>query len=167
MLADIDPFELFDLPRQHNVARELVESRYRELSKAAHPDNVVSESVGERRRAVEQASKINAAYRALRDPVLRAEALVRLAGVDLDSSDPLHGAPHPTQAFLHEMIDLRERLEDGGPAGLPALQAEIEARAERALDAAVAALGAGDVRAAAEHLVARRYFQRFLEETEA
>jgi molecular chaperone HscB len=167
MQADIDPFELFDLPRRHAVARDLVESRYLELSKAAHPDNVVGESLADRRRAVEQASRINAAYRSLRDPVLRAEALVKLAGVDLDSSDPQHGAPHPTQTFLLEMIDLRERLEDAGPAGLPALQAEIEARADAALDAAIAALDAGDSRAAAEHLVARRYFQRFLDEVEA
>lgn len=166
MQADIDPFELFDLPRRHAVARDLVEARYLELSKAAHPDNVAGESVAERRRAVERASRINAAYRILRDPVLRAEVLVKLAGVDLDSSDPQHGAPHPTQAFLLEMIDLRERLEDAGPAGLPALQREIEDRAEAALDAAVAAISGGDTRAAAEHLVARRYFQRFLEEAE-
>ena len=32
---------------------------------------------------------------------------------------------------------------------------------------AVAALDAGDVQAAAEHLVSRRYFQRFMDEAEA
>lgn len=166
MQADIDPFQLFDLPRQHAVSRDLVEDRYRELSAAAHPDRVAAEGPAALRRAVEQASRINAAYRVLRDPVLRAEALVRLAGVDLESSDPLRGAPHPSQAFLLEMIDLRERLGDAGPAALPALRAEVEARADASLDAALAAIADDDVSAAARHLVARRYFQRFLDESE-
>lgn len=167
MSADTDPFALFDLPRRHAVGRDAIEARYLELSRAAHPDNVVGEGTAARRAAVERASAVNAAYRVLRDPVLRAEALVKLGGLDLDSSDPERGAPHPSQAFLLEMIDLRERLEDGGPDGLAALRDEVEARGDAALDAAIAALDAGEVRRAAEHLIARRYFQRFLEETEA
>ena len=42
MQADIDPFELFDLPRRHAVARDLVEVADLGLSKAALPDNVVA-----------------------------------------------------------------------------------------------------------------------------
>lgn len=165
MSAD-DPFALLDLPRRHTLDRAALEERYRELSAAAHPDRVVAEGPAARREAVERASRINAAYRVLRDPVLRAEALVRLGGVDLESTDPERGAPRPSQAFLLEIIDLRERLEEAGPAAA-ALQAEVEARAEAALQAAVAALDDDDVPAAARHLVARRYFQRFLEEADA
>lgn len=168
MQADLDYFQLFDLPRRHGLARDEIEARYRELSRAAHPDNVdAGATAGERRRAVERASEINAAYRALRDPVARAEHLVKLAGIDLDSSDPQLGAPHPTQAFLIEMIELRERLADASPADIPALRDEVERRADAELDAAVAAIDAADIQAAAEHLVARRYFQRFMDEAEA
>jgi molecular chaperone HscB len=167
MSADPDPFALFELPRRHAVDRDALEARYLELSRAAHPDNVVGEDLAARRAAVERASRINAAYRVLRDPVLRAEQLVKLGGIDLDSTDAERGAPHPTQEFLLEMIDLRERLEDGGPEGLLALRDDVEARGDTALDAALAALAAGDVRGAAEHLVARRYFQRFLDETDS
>lgn len=159
-----DPFALFDLPRRHAVARDLVEARYLERSRLAHPDNVVGEDLATRRAAVERASQLNAAYRILRDPVLRAEQLVKLAGRDLDSTDPVHGAPHPSQEFLLEMIDLRERLEDTPSAARADLRDAIDARADAALDAAVAALDAGDVDAAARQLVARRYFQRFLDE---
>lgn len=165
-----DPFALFDLPRRHAIGRDLIEARYIERSRAAHPDNVVGESAAIRRAAVEQSSRINTAYRILRDPVQRAEQLVKLAGIDLDSTDPERGAPHPTQEFLLEMIDLRERLEDvtsAGPDAVAALRDEIEARGDRALDLAVAALDAGQIRPAAEHLVARRYFQRFLDETDS
>jgi molecular chaperone HscB len=113
---------------------------------------------------MERSSQINAGYRVLRDPVLRAEYLIKLGGVDLDSSDPRTGAPHPTQAFLIEMIELRERLAEGQVEGL---REEVEARADAALDAAIAALDRGEVRGAAEQLVARRYFQRFMDEVDA
>jgi molecular chaperone HscB len=165
-MPDLDPFALFDLPRSHAVDRNLVEARYLELSRAAHPDNVVGEDLAARRAAVERASQVNAAYRILRDPVARAEALVKLGGIDLDSSDPERGAPHMSQAFLVEMIELRDRLEDGSDAAR-AVRDDIEARLDAALDAALDALDAGDTRRAAEHLVARRYFQRFLDETDA
>ncbi len=96
--------------------------------------------------------------------MLRAEYLVKLGGIDLDSSDPRTGAPRPTQEFLIEMIELRERLAEGEAA---AVREEIEARAEQSLDAGIAALARGEVAVAARELVARRYFQRFLDEVDA
>jgi len=159
-MTDTDYFGLFGLDRRWRVDRGEVERRYLELSQQHHPDNAVGQSAAVQRAAMERSSHINAAYRVLRDPVLRAEYLVKLGGVDLDSSDPRTGAPHPTQAFLLEMIDLRERLEEGRAD-------DVEARAEAALDAAIASLERGEVRAAAEHLVARRYFARFLDEVNA
>lgn len=167
MQPEADHFSLFGLPRRHFVDRAAVEARYLELSRAAHPDNFVGEGAARQREAMERASEINSAYRTLRDPVRRAEYLVKLGGVDLDSTDPQRGAPHPSRAFLIEMIELRERVDEGGLDALERVRAEVEGRADAALDAAVAALDAGEVRAAAEHLVARRYFQRFLEELEA
>lgn len=159
-----DYFGLFGLERRWRVDRGEVERRYLELSQAAHPDNVVGEGVGVQRAAVERASLINVAYRVLRDPVLRAEYLIKLGGIDLDSSDPGTGAPHPTQEFLIEMIDLRERLAEGQVAGL---RDDVEARADAALDAGIAGIERGATREAARHLVARRYFQRFLDEVDA
>jgi molecular chaperone HscB len=163
-MAEADYFGLFGLERRWRVDRGEVERRYLELSQAAHPDNVARESVGVQRAAVERASLINTAYRVLRDPVLRAEYLIKLGGVDLDSSDTKTGAPHPAQDFLIEMIELRERLADGQVAGL---RDEVEARADAALDAGIAAIDRGAIREAAQHLVARRYFQRFLDEVDA
>lgn len=163
-MTDPDHFGLFGLERRWRVDRGEVERRYLELSQQHHPDNAVGQSAAVQRAAMELSSRVNAGYRVLRDPVLRAEYLVKLGGVDLDSSDPRTGAPHPTQAFLMEMIELRERLEEGQAE---ALRDDVEARAEAALDAAIAALDRGEVRVAAERLVARRYFQRFLDEVNA
>lgn len=156
-----DYFALLGLPRRWQVDRNALERSYLERSQQVHPDGFVGKGDAAQRGALEASSKLNAAYRVLRDPILRAEYLVKLGGVDLDSSDPVTGSPQPTQAFLIRMIELRERLaeEDGA-----AMQDEIEARAEQAFDEAVAALDRADIPVAARELVARRYYQRFLDE---
>ena len=116
------------------------------------------------RAALELSSRINAAYRVVRDPILHAEYLVKLSGIDLDSNDPIQGAPTPTQAFLIQMIELRERLSEEGSAEV---RDEIEARADQAFDEAIVALDRADIVTAARELVARRYYQRFLDEVDA
>ena len=62
------------------------------------------------------------------------------------------------------MIELRERLSEEGSAEV---RDEIEARADQAFDEAVAAIARNDMATAARELVARRYYQRFLDEVDA
>lgn len=160
-MNDGDYFDLLGLPRRWQVDRNALERSYLERSQKVHPDGFVGQSSATQRAAVEASSRLNAAYRVLRDPIARAEYLVKLGGIDLDSSDPVTGSPQPSQEFLIRMIELRERLgeEDGA-----AIHDEIEARAEQAVDEAIAALDRGDIKVAARELVARRYYQRFLDE---
>ncbi|MCB9701767.1 MAG: Fe-S protein assembly co-chaperone HscB [Myxococcales bacterium] len=165
--GEVDYFACLDLPRRHAIDRAALERRYLELSREVHPDRFAGASSGEQRAAVERASLVNAAYRALRDPVRRAEHLVKLGGIDLDLTDPERGAPDPGKAFLIEMIELREALEEAQGAGAAAvgrLRGAIEARAEETLDAGIDAIDGGEVREAARHLVIHRYLQRFLDE---
>lgn len=163
-MSDSDYFELLGLARRWQVDRNLLERNYLERSREAHPDAFVGKGAAAQRAAVELSSRINTAYRVLRDPILRAEYLVKQGGIDLDSNDPQHGAPTPSQAFLIQMIELRERLSEDGSAEV---REEIEARTDQAFDEALAALGRGDNVTAARELVARRYYQRFLDEVDA
>ena len=163
-MTDSDYFELLGLSRRWQVDRNLLERNYLERSREAHPDAFVSKGAAAQRAALELSSRINAAYRVVRDPILRAEYLVKLSGIDLDSNDPIQGAPTPTQAFLIQMIELRERLSEEGSAEV---RDEIEARADQAFDEAIVALDRADIVAAARELVARRYYQRFLDEVDA
>ena len=160
-MIDGDFFDLLGLPRRWQVDRGALERSYLERSQKVHPDGFVGQGGAAQRGALEASSRLNAAYRVVRDPILRAEYLVKLGGVDLDSSDPVHGSPQPTQEFLIRMIELRERLSEEDSA---AIRDEIEARAEQAFDEAVVALDRGDIKVAARELVARRYYQRFLDE---
>ena len=165
--ASLDHFARLGFEPGWKVDRGALEDAYLERSKQVHPDRFVGADSGTRRSALEHSSALNEAYQVLRDGVRRAEYLVKLAGVDLDSSDRSSGAPHPSQAFLIEMIERRERLEEVRAAGedaLEELQEEVEEELESVLDEAVAALAKADTPAAASALVHRRYLQRFLDE---
>lgn len=168
----LDHFARFGLERRWTIDRDALERRYLERSREVHPDRFVGADSATRRAAVEHSSALNSGYRILRDPVARAEYLVKLGGIDLDSSDPRTGAPHPEQAFLIDMIERRERLSevtDAGPGteALDELQEEVEDELEAALDRALAALDRGEVTAAAAALVQRRYLDRFVHEIQA
>lgn len=116
---------------------------------------------------MEHASALNEAYRVVRDPVLRAEYLVRMGGIDLDSSDPEVGAPKPDQAFLLDMIERRETLEEAretGASKLGRLRRRVDGELDDTLDDAIALLGSGEVRRAAEAMVLHRYLRRYAEE---
>lgn len=165
-----DHFAVLGLPRRHAVSRDAVEDAYVARARAWHPDRFVTDDRQARARALSWASAVNEAYRVVRDPVRRAEYLVRLAGIDLDSSEPVGGAPSPGQTFLVDMIERREALVQVRARGATAMQdhrADVEHEAEEALYAAVAALEAGDRDAAARRLVQRRYLARLLEEIDA
>jgi molecular chaperone HscB len=152
----LDHFARLGLERGWKLNRDTLEQRYLERTRRYHPDRFVGADPSTRRAASEHSAAINSGYRTLRDPVARAEYLVKLGGIDLDSSDPHTGAPRPTQEFLMDMIERRERLESGAQTDLDALETEID----EVFDRALAALERGDTRAAADALVHRRYFDR-------
>jgi molecular chaperone HscB len=169
--VDFDPasdaFSIFGFERSWNLERDAVERRYLSLAQAVHPDRVATADAGIRRLAMERASAVNEAYKVLRDPVRRAEYLVKLGGIDLDSSDPHVGAPSMEQSFLMEMIERREHVADARAQGehvLDELRDGVEDELDALLESAHEQLNAGEVRAAARTLVRRRYVQRLLDE---
>jgi len=160
---------MLGLPRRHAIPRELIENRYLEFATAVHPDRFVGESLATRREAQEVSSRLNEGYRILRDPIARAEYMVKLAGIDLDSSDPTTGAPAPEPAFLVEMIERREALAEARASGssrVDAFRAQVEDEVEGELDRAVAALEIDEPSRAARALVAHRYLQRLLQDVD-
>ena len=102
-MRPVDHFETFGLPRTWRIDKGDLEQRYLELSRTVHPDKFVDST--EKRVAMERAARVNEGYRTLRDPVKRAEFLVGLGGIHLDSSDPERGAPKMDAVFLADMND--------------------------------------------------------------
>jgi molecular chaperone HscB len=73
-----DFFTVFGLARRLAVDVAALQRRFYELSRQWHPDFHQAASPAEQARALEESARVNAAYRALRDPIARVEYLVRL-----------------------------------------------------------------------------------------
>ncbi|MDB4997464.1 MAG: hscB [Myxococcaceae bacterium] len=167
----MDPFAVLGIERQYAIDLKDVEKRHRDLSRTLHPDKYAGSGAHERNSALSNAVEVNEAWRIVRDPVKRGEALFRLAGITVGDAEP-----KAAQSLLMEMMELRETLEAAKDkkdlARVRALGEDIERRAK----AAEAALGiafreaAGD-KAALEPHVAKlgelRFYRRFLEEVES
>ncbi|MEE9383653.1 MAG: Fe-S protein assembly co-chaperone HscB [Nannocystaceae bacterium] len=168
--AGLSHFARFGLPPTCDLSHDLVDDAYLELSRRFHPDRFVGRDARSQRLALQHSSAINEGYNVLRDRVRRAEYLVKLAGIDLDSNDRSRGAPVPDQRLLVEMIGRREELEECASRGMKALaemQRTVEARADALLDEACAEFERDEVKNAARALVEHRYLRRLLDEIEA
>ncbi len=159
------PFAVLGLPVRFALQRDELEARWKELSKAFHPDRHTQAAPAERRAALTRAVAVNEAYRTLRDDLKRAEAVLslRAEGPLTDVADP---------ALLMEVMELRESLSerkaDGDAGAVEALAAKVKTDAASTTAALAEALDAAalDVPRARSNLGRLRYLRRFLDEVE-
>ena len=85
---------------------EQLDSRYRELQRAVHPDRFANASDQQRRISMQQATQINEGYQLLKDPLQRGRYLLELDGYHFDDE---HNTTSDA-AFLMEQMELRELL---------------------------------------------------------
>lgn len=136
-------FELFGLPARFRFDASVLEHAYRELQRAIHPDRHASAGETERRLALQSSARVNEAYRALKDPVVRAQYLLSLHGIDafheMDTSLP--------PEFLEQQLERRhmasEAFEARDARALFALLEEVRADAA-AREATLAVLMDGE-----------------------
>jgi molecular chaperone HscB len=100
-------FELFGLPASF-LDGELLAERYRALQQALHPDRYAAAGDREKRLSMQASTRVNEAFRTLKDPLERARYLLSLNLGDQGSEK------ETTQdmAFLMEQMELREALAD-------------------------------------------------------
>ena len=105
-----DYFSFFGLPRKLAIDLADLDVRFRRLSRQFHPDYFYTASGQERLASLERASYLNDAYRVLRQPLDRAEYLLKLEGLP---SVGLHqDAQELPAGVLEEMFGLNEELDD-------------------------------------------------------
>ena len=77
---DVDHFRFFELPRKLGLDEANLEKRFYSLSRQFHPDYFIAASDDEKRASVDRSSKLNDAYRTLRDRTARITYLLALEG---------------------------------------------------------------------------------------
>lgn len=163
--AGADYFAVLGVPRRYDLDAAELEARYRELTRKLHPDRFARADARARRASLQRSVQLNEAWRALKDPLRRAEYMLKESGGATKEEAP--------PALLAEILELRMELAearmDGDNAKVQAMARTMRTRADEAMARVATALsGAQPSRearaAAARELVAVRYFQRFLEE---
>ncbi len=82
--ADSSYFSLFQLPQHLNLDVVALEKHFYALSRRLHPDRFAAKSAPEQEAALAASSRLNDAYRTLKDPILRTQYLLKLEGVELE-----------------------------------------------------------------------------------
>jgi molecular chaperone HscB len=157
-------FDLLGLPACFRIDAAALERAYRALQSDVHPDRHVGGTDAEKRLALQASARVNEAYRALQDPVARAEYLLHLRGVDVrtetDNALPV--------AFLTQQLERREDAEEAADAqDEPRLAALVDAvRADAAgLQTEVeAALDAGDLERGRRRVRELRFLTHLIED---
>ena len=159
-----------------------LQRRFYELSREHHPDFHQAAPADAQARALEASARVNAAYRALRDPIARVEYLVRLEeGRETKEGDTVK--PKAPPELLEEMFEIQEalqearagELDDGVRATLTEQRERLLERREReearitgelsaAWDAAAAADRARVLAAFKEALATRAYLRTVIDD---
>src|SRR3954447_26528098 len=101
-------FDFFGLPHKLNLDGKDLESRFYALSKQWHPDRFARASQEQRRVSENATATLNDGYRTLREPVARAEYLLRENGFDIGEQKSGNVPPE----LLEEVFELNMALED-------------------------------------------------------
>src|SRR5215472_17385142 len=77
-------FTQFGLPRHLNIDTAALEKSFYAQSRKLHPDRFASRPLAEQEAALAASSRLNDAYRTLRDPIARTEYLLATEGIQLE-----------------------------------------------------------------------------------
>jgi molecular chaperone HscB len=103
-----DYFAFFGLPRQLSLDAEELQKRFYEMSRKLHPDRYQRKPERERDYSLEATAILNDGYRVLRNPVLRAEYILRENGFEVAEQRSKDVPPE----LLEEVFELNMALEE-------------------------------------------------------
>lgn len=104
----LDYYEFFGLERKLNIDEDNLKKRFYDLSRLLHPDHYTRKSGTEQQYSLEATAILNDAYRILRDPVSRAEYVLKQGG--FEATEPRSKNVDPD--LLEEVFELNMTLEE-------------------------------------------------------
>jgi len=103
----MDHFSRLGLPRNYDLKDDDLERQYFGFQRSFHPDRFAGKTPREQAISMEYAANINDAYETLRDPLLRAEYMLRIEGHEVAGSN---GDTVEDPALLMEVMELNELI---------------------------------------------------------
>ena len=104
---ELDYFTCLNLPRKLVIDEKELEETFYALSRTFHPDFFSNKDESEQTVSLGNTALLNTAYRTIKDPITRAEYLIRL---EAGSAKDIRSAP-PADLF-EEILELQEDLEE-------------------------------------------------------
>ncbi|MCY1211780.1 Co-chaperone protein HscB [compost metagenome] len=162
-LNDTD-FQLFAVPATFAQDRAVLDARWKELQREAHPDRFAAQGAAAQRVAMQWSVRINEAYQRLKDPIRRASYLCELNGAPLNAEN---NTAMPG-AFLMQQMEWREALDDARDiAAVEVLQEDVETTRARALSSLDWLIDEkGDYPGAVQQVRALMFIERFSQDVE-
>ena len=101
-------FSLFELKPSFNIDLVKLETNYRTIQSASHPDRFVTATNADKLASMQTATLANEAYLTLKNPANRAKYLLSLQGIDAVKETNTH---MPAD-FLMQQMEWREAIDD-------------------------------------------------------
>jgi len=158
-------FELFRIDPQFAQDRAVLDARWKELQREAHPDRFAAQGGAAQRVAMQWSVRINEAYQRLKDPLQRAAYLCELNGAPVNAEN---NTAMPT-AFLMQQMEWREQLDEArGLAALEGLADQVAQARRRILQTCEQLIDqAQDWAQAVGQVRALMFIERFSQEVDA
>ena len=103
-----DDFALFHLERKFDLDTAALDERWKAMQRLSHPDKFATQSAAEQRVALQWSTRINEAYRRLKNPLSRALYLSELLGLNVQ----LQTQTRMPEDFLLKQMSWHESLDE-------------------------------------------------------
>lgn len=100
-----DFFSLLEILPAFGVDKKTLEEAYFKQQRLYHPDRFAGKPAPERQAATARSVDINQAYQTLKDPLKRAQYLLKLQGITVGTD---HDSVKPSHELLTEVMEWRE-----------------------------------------------------------
>jgi molecular chaperone HscB len=108
----MDYFQIFSLPPHLTIDTPALEKSFYALSRRLHPDRFASRPPAEQAAALAESSRLNDAYRTLKDPITRTEYLLELEGIQLEEQSSAATAAARTSGTAKKQVVPEDLLEE-------------------------------------------------------
>ena len=115
-------YDFFEIPHRLSLDLKDLEQRFYALSRKWHPDRFARAGAEERQQALDASAVLNDGYRVLRDPIQRANYLLKEEGFDIGEQQSKDVPPE----LLEEVFELNMALEESDSQAIAEARTKFE-----------------------------------------